>query len=151
MFKVATIMALFLSANFVFAHTEKIPSPVQTSAVDHQPPVNVNTHGRWLDESLDPWNTKDKRDHFSTHAIFGTAIELTFKDWSTAAKYGGCMVPGVLKEIYDVKKGPGGTASWRDLVANGLGCGIGIFGVGPSIRFMYDQGRTTIEYNLELK
>lgn len=117
------IVGWFAFCGAALAHTEKHGHPIP-AVQEPDVPQTPRSRGRWLDESLDPWSTKDKRDHLTISAIIGAGIEAYKPDAHWSAKWGVCMVPGVLKEVYDVRK-PGGTASWRDLVANGVGCGIG--------------------------
>lgn len=74
----------------------------------------------------DTWNGKDKRDHFVGSLGLGVlARGFVSTDPFTAGTL--CMIPGVAKEIYDARKGAPGAWSWKDLVADGLGCGVGIF------------------------
>lgn len=141
MFKVATIMALFLSANFVFAtHPEPQPAP-QISAPAELP-------------YMPPDNWGGKRSHILYESVIGTATGLYFKDNKPLA-FGTCWAVGVIKEIKDFQKGqPGykhGLFSRNDLVSDAVGCGIGVFLAAPGLRLMHERGRTTIGYNWELK
>lgn len=141
MFKVATIMALFLSANFVFAtQTEPQPAP-QISASAELP-------------YMPPDNWGGRSSHILYEAAIGTATGLYFKDNKWAA-FGTCFSVGVIKEIKDFYKGqPGykhGLFSRNDLVSDAVGCGIGVLLAAPGLRLIQEQGKTTIGYTWELK
>jgi len=105
----ARMVALML-AGLVFAVLSVFAQPAQAS--------------RWLDESLDPWNTKDKRDHATAGAILGLGAPLLLPTSSGWTQFGACMVPGLLWE--GRQAAIGGFASWRDIVVHGIGCGGGV-------------------------
>jgi len=81
--------------------------------------------------AADSWFAKDKADHFVMSAFltglgyYAANKELNKSD--PAAKnlaVGFSLSLGILKEAYD-KKSRKGTASWKDLVADVLGVGLG--------------------------
>jgi uncharacterized protein YfiM (DUF2279 family) len=75
----------------------------------------------------DTWDGKDKRDHLVGSLVLGSLARgfVTTDKWLAG---GICMVPGLAKELYDARKGAAGAFSEKDMVANAVGCGIGVLG-----------------------
>jgi uncharacterized protein YfiM (DUF2279 family) len=90
----------------------------------------------------DTWHGDDKRDHVVVSAALGVgaALIITPERQSqtlanlgcglTCQRFSGCMVPGIGKEIHDARPGAPGAWSWKDIAANGLGCGLGLGAYG---------------------
>ena len=65
----------------------------------------------------DLWLAKDKADHLICSAfLVGLGYYMAGLGFSFSL--------GIAKEVYD-RRGRKGVASWRDLVADALGCGLG--------------------------
>ncbi len=139
--------ALFLFTTAALADPAPVESaPATAQACPHYSP----TLGKpWLASCRDSWSTKDKRDHFTLSALTGVVVDLGLPTQSPWIKFGACMTPWTLKEVYDATHGPGGTASYRDMIANAAGCGVGIFVVGKGITFLLDKTSMVIGYKTE--
>lgn len=92
----------------------------------------------------DRWNGADKPKHIAASAISAVVVEGMFSNTlPPATRFGLAMLPGVAKELADMRKGGSGF-SGKDLVADALGVGLGMAGyhvvikpgyVGVNLRF----------------
>ncbi|HPI73764.1 MAG TPA: hypothetical protein PK843_15820 [bacterium] len=79
----------------------------------------------------DLWLAKDKADHLICSAfLVGLGYYMAHEEMNRPHRQA-CTVGlgfsfslGIAKEVYD-RRGRKGTASWRDLAADALGCGLG--------------------------
>lgn len=94
----------------------------------------------------DTWDGKDKRDHFFISAVLGAGAR-AFITAQPVAAGGLCMVPGLVKELYDARKGAAGAFSEKDMVANLAGCALGV--IGSDLALTRDGNRTTLWLNLK--
>lgn len=69
----------------------------------------------------------DKVQHFVTSAAFGALTVAALPDWSASSQMAVALLPGLAKELYDMRKGGSGF-SGADLVADGLGAYAGVMG-----------------------
>lgn len=80
----------------------------------------------------DTWTGQDKAKHLGVSAaigaVTGTAIE--DKRWAFAA----ALLPGIAKEVYDMRHPATHTASWQDMAANAAGAALGVYLGGVVIR-----------------
>lgn len=92
----------------------------------------------------DTWDGKDKQDHFVGSVLLGVGAR-TFLTAQPVTAGGLCMVPSLIKEAYDARKGHAGAWSWKDIAANGLGC---VFGVAGTDAYLTKDGnRYTLGFN----
>lgn len=69
----------------------------------------------------DRWNGADKPKHVALSAISAVAVESMFTDTlNPAQRFGLAMLPGVAKEIADMRRGGSGF-SGKDIAADALG------------------------------
>ena len=82
----------------------------------------------------DRWNGPDKPKHIAVSAFSAVVVESVFADSLTPLqRVGLAMVPGVAKELFDMRKGGSGF-SGKDLVADALGVGFGMAGYHVIVR-----------------
>lgn len=74
----------------------------------------------------DSWNTNDKRMHLVGSTVLGLAASAQ-TDSNTKA-FGGCMAIGAGKELVSWAADRNNRPSAKDMLANALGCGIGLAG-----------------------
>jgi uncharacterized protein YfiM (DUF2279 family) len=72
----------------------------------------------------DDWTGKDKAMHAAVSAAFGAAAASVTDN--TGAAIAAALVPGVLKEVYDLGHRDRHTPSWKDMGANALGAVLGV-------------------------
>ncbi len=79
----------------------------------------------------DLWLAKDKADHLICSAfLVGLGYYMAHEEMNRShpqactAALGFSFSLGIAKEVYD-RRGRKGVASWRDLAADALGCGLG--------------------------
>lgn len=101
-----------------YTHTPCPPKPEEPT-----PPEMVVT---------DTWKGKDKRDHFVVSTLLGIGAR-GFITPQPIPAWGLCMLPGLGKELYDARKNAAGAFSEKDLVANGLGCALGVAGTDMAL------------------
>lgn len=92
----------------------------------------------------DTWNGGDKRDHLLGSALLGAGAR-AFLTAQPVAAGGLCMIPGVLKEAYDARRGAAGAWSWKDLGADLAGCALGVY--GADVALTKDGKRHTLWLN----
>lgn len=125
------IVGWFLFCGAALAHTEKHGQPAK-----EEPPITVS----------DTWKGKDKRDHLIGSLILGAgARSFITAQPVTAGAF--CMVPGVIKEAYDARRGAPGAWSWKDIAADAIGCGIGV--AGADLFLTRDGKRYTLGWNVK--
>lgn len=86
----------------------------------------------------------DKAKHMTGSAVIGGLAQYAFDD--TTAAMATCMGVGLGKELYDQYDYGGFDA--KDLVADGLGCAIGIAGV-KAITISIEDDVTSINYQIK--
>jgi len=79
--------------------------------------------------------TKDKQQHAVGSALLGAGSRSLIKDpWEA---FGAAMIPGVLKEVYDLQNPQSHCASLYDLLYDAVGAGIGVYTtnwiIGPGV------------------
>ena len=76
----------------------------------------------------------DKPKHIAASAISAVVVESLFaQTLHPAQRFGLAMVPGVIKELADMRRGGSGF-SGKDLVADALGVGLGMAGYAIVVR-----------------
>ena len=76
----------------------------------------------------DSWTGSDKPKHIAASAISAVVVESLFADTLTPVeRFGLAMLPGVIKELADSRRGGSGI-SGKDFAANALGVGLGMAG-----------------------
>ena len=87
--------------------------------------------------AADQWSGSDKPKHIAASAISAVIVESLFAETlSPAQRFGLAMVPGIAKEIFDMRRGGSGF-SGKDLAADALGVGLGMALHGLVIRPNY--------------
>lgn len=84
--------------------------------------------------------SQDKQKHFAVSAALGAGASLAIDNPYKA--FGVAMIPGVAKEVYDIKYG---CASFQDLLWDAIGAGIGVATTNVIIRHNF------IGFKMELK
>lgn len=124
---VFALVALGFAAGAVLAHDKPPPAPAPEQPV-------VQAAAPHQSRCLDKW----KCDHFIGSAaggvLFGRTIDEEHK-WRWAERelgcgvncqrWSACLAPGAAKELHDQHRWRSG--SWRDMAANVLGCGLGLY------------------------
>lgn len=89
----------------------------------------------------DTWTGQDKAKHLAVSAALGTVTgaAIEHKGWAFAA----ALVPGAVKEAYDMGHPATHNASWRDMAANALGAAAGVYLGGVVIRQHFVGYQTT--------
>lgn len=94
----------------------------------------------------DTWDGKDKRDHLVISAAIGAGTR-AFITAQPVAAGGLCLLPGLAKELYDARKGAPGAFSEKDMLANLVGCGLGV--LGSDLALTKDGKRYTLGWNVK--
>lgn len=85
----------------------------------------------------DRWNGPDKPKHVAASVVSAVVVESLFaQTLHPAQRFGLAMLPGIAKELYDMRKGGSGF-SGKDLVADALGVGLGMAGYHVIMRPNY--------------
>lgn len=85
----------------------------------------------------DSWTGADKPKHIAASAISAVVTEALFdKHLAPLERFGVAMIPGVAKELFDMRKGGSGF-SGKDLVVDAIGVGLGMGFYGIVIRPNY--------------
>lgn len=94
----------------------------------------------------DNWQGKDKREHIKgSAAMAGVGALITDSD---AWVFGGCMAVGVAWELRN-RRLVGQPVSWKDLVADAAGCGLGLGAARVGLKIV--DGKPLLTYMMELK
>jgi uncharacterized protein YfiM (DUF2279 family) len=93
----------------------------------------------------DSWVSHDKAQHFAVSAVFGYAAGAQWPE-SKPKAFAIAMIPGVAKELLDMRKGGTGFSS-KDLAADALGAAIGVYAAGWMLS--YNQRTTTVAYTTQ--
>ena len=82
----------------------------------------------------DSWNGADKPKHLAASAFSAVVVEGLFvQTLHPVERFGLAMLPGIVKEISDMRRGGSGF-SGKDLVADALGVGLGMAGYHVIVR-----------------
>lgn len=85
----------------------------------------------------DSWTGADKPKHIAASAISAVVVESLFTETlNPAQRFGLAMVPGIGKELFDMRKGGSGF-SVKDLAADAIGVGFGMAGYHVIVRPNY--------------
>lgn len=85
----------------------------------------------------DTWNGADKPKHIAASALSAVIVEGLFAETlSPVERFGLAMLPGVVKEFADMRKGGSGF-SGKDIAADMLGVGLGMAGYHVVIKSGY--------------
>jgi hypothetical protein len=96
-------------------------------------------------QSPDTWSNLEY--HAGGHFLIGIIVATAKPQWSPLTQWGACQIPGAIHELTPTT---GNYRSNRDLLANAVGCGLGLWaGRGFGIQ---QSGRTTlVTYSWEVK
>ena len=87
--------------------------------------------------AADHWNGSDKPKHIAASALSALVVESLFAETLTPAeRFGLAMVPGIVKELADARRGGSGF-SGKDIGADLIGVGLGMAFHGLVIRPNY--------------
>lgn len=93
----------------------------------------------------DEWTGQDKTGHATHSMAFGIASSILVNEptnwsWKASAL---CMIPGLGKEFHDSWSKEGSGFSYKDLVADAVGCAAGIALTQQAVIYIYHRNNTT--------
>lgn len=89
----------------------------------------------------DSYSSPDKLQHVGVSFALGAAAGAVFENKTTA--FAAAMLPGLVKEVYDCRSDTH-TGSVKDVVANALGAGLGVYTGNFVVKF--GRNKTQITY-----